>query len=124
MNRALTILTILITLIGCAEKLEKEDLIGKFVHSERAETIVINSDGTYHHYLITASRQRLENSGNWKYDSHSNEVLFEDFSILIDNQPAGNWFSRIRTMDGETDLMYSSENNIYYRKQQADKSIQ
>ena len=121
MKRVLLILIVFIGLTACADRIKQEDLIGKYGYSEGGDTIVINADGSYHHYLTRRTGQRLENRGTWKYDSESNEVLFEKFSFFTENSPAGNWFSRIRAKDGEIDLMYSSENNIYYRKQDSIK---
>ena len=116
MKRIFPFLLLVTVLTACDNNIKKDDLIGKYGFSEDTDTIVVNGDGTYYHYLTTEDGQILENRGTWQYDTISEYVLFEEFSFFTDDVPAGNWFSRVRAKDGEIDLMYAAETNIYFRK--------
>ena len=66
MKRIFSVLIILILLTACSDRIKKEDLIGKYGYSERADTIVINNDGTYYHYLTTTAPAYLGFEGGFK----------------------------------------------------------
>jgi hypothetical protein len=107
---------ILLLLLACGDRVEREELIGIYTCSEGGTDILeLNDDGTYR-YKINVLGREMENSATWKLTVF-NEVQFEDFTFLRDpSLPKGNWFSRLRSQDNEIHLMYASDSNIYFTK--------
>jgi hypothetical protein len=106
-------------LLGCSDKLNDNLLVGLYqFKTNKNDLIILNPNHTYVHKLIAADGQVFECTGNWEFDSSGNEVTFNDFSFFEgDNLPPGIWLSRVRVSnDNQIILMYSSENDLYYKK--------
>lgn len=107
---------------SCSDKSENVySFSGTYIFSQfpSKDTLHINSDSTYQHKFWSSNGQTYEAIGSWTYDPRTEVILFKKFVFFNDSgaaTPAGNWFSRIRYSKGEIDLMYSGENNIFYRK--------
>lgn len=110
----------------CSRKKEEiaeiEDFKGVYVFSlsPMQDTIYIENDSVYRHVYWASRHDRYEAEGNWVYDPKSEEILFRKFVFFNDEGPAspsGNWYSRVRVSPEEQiDLMYSKEDNIFFRK--------
>ncbi|GAA0894081.1 hypothetical protein GCM10009122_37610 [Fulvivirga kasyanovii] len=72
-------------------------------------------NGTYQHYTVI-NNTKLKNSGTWKLMETQEEILFENFSFLTDENPPGNWFSRLRLEEEEIQLIYACDINAYYKR--------
>lgn len=113
----------LVLAIGCSTKFDSRILIGKYYFDGQkySDTIFIQDSGRYIHKCITNNGDVVQFTGSWEYNNATNEVLFKDFmdlGTLADGLRPANWYSKIKlTSDGEVRLVYSSENNIYYRKE-------
>ena len=107
---------IILTIASCNVRVDKEKLIGKYVWNEgRNDTLRLNSDGTYIYWTELDSGKVLKNSGQWTLNSSGNEIKFNDFSFLTDEYLKGIWYSRIRVRNKEVNLMYASEEDIYFK---------
>ena len=117
MTKGINLVLIALISISCKSQVDREGLIGEYVWNEgRPDTLRLNSDGTYLYWVTTDSDKVLKNSGEWNLNPEGNEVRFDDFSFLTDGYPKGIWYSRLRVTNNEIDLMYASEENIYFRK--------
>jgi hypothetical protein len=113
-------------IIQCSQKKEGQeeslDFKGAYVFSlsPMQDTIFIENDSVYRHMYWASRDDKYEAEGNWIYDSEEDEILFKKFVFFNDEgpaSPAGNWFSKVRvSSEGQIDLMYSKENNTFYRK--------
>jgi len=121
-----SLLLFLIT-ISCSQNKEQEkesslNFIGTYVFSlsPLQDSLFIENDSTYRHKYWASRNDQYEAKGKWVYDSKGEEILFKKFVFFNDegpSTPAGNWYSKIRvSSEGNIDLMYSRENNIFYRK--------
>lgn len=108
----LSILT-LILFSSCSQKVDKEQLVGKYVSNTHPDIIELKSDFTYLHSLKGKDTTYLD-SGTWKLDESGNNIIFKNFTFF-DDIPPGNWYSKIKIDDG-IKLMYSSEDNVFYKK--------
>jgi len=113
---------ILVTLsVSCFQKVEQEMLIGTYVFNEEncIDTIIILPNKKYIHKYKSNYGKNYKSYGNWKYDSNLKEIDFHDFVFYNDEggDIPGLWIPKvIKTRDGEIRLIYSSENEIYYKK--------
>lgn len=120
---------LLLTLFGlifhsCSLSVDPKQLIGDYYLNEGAgkDSIFIVKGNKYIHRYTTDEGKVFESTSNWKLNSGGNLILFEDFVFFTNDvgynkRRGGNWFSRIRVSSkGQIDLIYSRENNIFYRK--------
>jgi hypothetical protein len=117
MIRSIKTALIIVLLTSCGvDKVDKNKIAGRYIFTPwDSDTIDINSDGTYRHYMVT-NRKRIVNSGTWTLNSLETEVHFKDFSFNSDSISSGNWFSRLRLQGEEIRLMYADEVPAYYYK--------
>jgi hypothetical protein len=111
--------------LGCANRPSPKMLVGKYCFNKfnkdsNNDSLFVNENNHYKHRFWTTNGRIFESSGKWRYDSIEQEILFEDFMFFRDegsNLPPGNWFSKVKVADdGEVRLMYSSEDDIYFKK--------
>jgi hypothetical protein len=113
---------VLLIVLSCSSKLNKEHLPGKycFNRNDNRDSIFIFKDNTYKHQYINRYGKLFFIEGEWEYDSLDSKILFKDFTFFneqgADELPRGNWYSKVRLVNGEVKLMYSSEDNIYFYK--------
>ena len=113
----LLILTLAI-LISCGffgDRVDNGKLPGRYVFQTwTKDTLDVYADGTYSHYKWWNGR-KLENSGNWTYNSTMGEVDFDNFSFLTDSITIvdstfishGRWIARIKTENDEIRFVYA-----------------
>lgn len=107
---------------SCSEPPPSKDLIGKYSFSDTDvhDTLHINGNYTYDYKFHATGGKVFKSGGTWRYDSIAGKITFEDF-VFYNNSgpelPAGYWVSTVRVnSEGEVQLMYSLENNVYYFK--------
>ncbi len=106
----------------CINKNDKAfNLHGVYVFSSSPQdSIIIENGSTYRHVYWTSRNEKYETVGKWIYGQKNEEILFKNYSFFNDkgsSTASGNWYSRVRiSSNGQIDLMYSRENNIFYRK--------
>jgi hypothetical protein len=123
MKASLIFLTVIsIVLSSCIHKTNSKSLIGNYCLNTalRKDSIIINSNHTYTHRFHALNNRTLECKGNWEFNSTTNEIKFKDFLFFTDrgydSLPPGNWDAKVSfTQDGKTQIIYSSEDNIYFQ---------
>jgi len=114
----------LIILSGCTHKTNMKALSGKYCLNTalHKDSILIDSNHTYTHRFHAVNNHTFECKGNWEFNPTTNEIKFKDFLFFtdrgLDGLPPGDWDAKVNdTQDGKIQIIYSSENNIYYEKQ-------
>jgi len=113
---------LVMTNMSCGQSPNSSALPGHyyFNRSNVQDSLIVNTDNSYKHLFYASDGRVFERSGTWAYDSMPSEVRFSDFTFFNNEGPvlpAGVWISRVRVDDkGNINLMYSSENNLYFLK--------
>ena len=82
--KLICVILIILTIISCNTRVEKEKLPGVYIFSDlRGDTLKLKSDGTFYHHTLKEGKI-FKNSGTWKLNSLGNEIIFENFSFLTD----------------------------------------
>ena len=122
MKTLIGILLCLFVLSGCGHQISSKDLIGKYClnRSLHKDSIFIYDNHTYAHRYHATNNRTFECKGNWEFNPSVNEIKFKDFLFFTDagndGLPPGNWDSRVVvTSNGKIQLIYSSEDNIYFQ---------
>ena len=109
-------------MVSCAKKEGGSlEYIGTYVFSDSQlqDSLFILNDSIYRYKYWASENHQFEVEGKWIYNSKAEEILFKEF-VFFNNEgpstPPGNWFSKVRVTEGHIDLMYSREDNIFYRK--------
>lgn len=116
---------------GCNSCPDAKMLVGSYYYSHNGvpsskDSIFIYANGTYKFQHIVSNGDIFQRQGEWERDSLGCRILFKNFMFYQDEysfsgSQGGNWISRVRLVDGELRLMYSSEDNIYYAKTELSK---
>lgn len=111
-------LSIILLSIGCFRQVDKNLLIGVYtLNTDPLDSIYIYKNSSYLHRFRNAKGQIYECKGKWSYNGRS--IDFDDFIFYNSSGPStgqGLWSSKVIDENGEIRLNYSSENNIYYKK--------
>ncbi|XHR97704.1 hypothetical protein ACFJIV_14210 [Mucilaginibacter sp. UC70_90] len=107
----------LLCFISCSNNIDPNQLAGTYItNNGSSESIIITKDHAYKHIFRTKSGCAFENKGTWTYDSRTKQISFNYFIFQLD-MPAGTWVSKVKTTyKGEIRLIYSSEEDLYYMK--------
>ena len=97
------------------------NLTGSFCFTDSKRDIIeLNSQGTYKRNYVTIKADTLSYVGEWKYNRLLSEINFSDFRIFYEDGPAklpsGNWFAKVREQEGQVQIIYSAENDLFYGK--------
>lgn len=97
------------------------NLTGSFCFTNsKSDILELNSQGTYKRNYVTIYGDTLSCVGEWKYNRLLSEINFFDFRIFYEDGPAnlppGNWFAKVRKQEGQVQIVYSDENDLFYGK--------
>lgn len=121
-----TLLCLCFALTGCTTCVDYEDLDGTYQYSVNGmfssnDAIIIYTSGDYKYLRVYSDKSTFTRIGKWSFNDLTCEILFEDFIFSADKRTfseskGGNWYSKVKLVDGEVRLMYSMEDNVYFAK--------
>jgi hypothetical protein len=119
MKKLIYLIPISILFLGCSNKMDEKLLAGKYaINQKQSDYIILDKNHSYVHKYISFSGKIYECNGHWRYNGQ--EIAFDDFVFFNDTGPSageGTWFSKVEKRDNSICLIYSSENDVYYKKQ-------
>jgi hypothetical protein len=125
MRKLIFILISIVISFGCFSNIDERLLLGKYqFNNNKADVIDLYKDHTYDHRYINSRGKVFENRGKWRYNGK--EILFHNFNFFNDLGPAGGsgvWISRIIEDDRKIHLVYSSDDDTYYVKEESTHTI-
>src|SRR5690606_8409494 len=105
------------------EQIEFGDIPGRYVFHKfqqdlSYDSLVLFPDSTYSQMFLTSRGEVFRNTGTWSFRENS-EVVFKDFRFFTDTghqRGTGNWFAWVVRKREEIRIIYSSEDEEYYRR--------
>lgn len=108
-------------LISCSPKIAESDLIGSYsyIKAGSRDTIFILDYYKYIQKYINQKDTIYTLEGTWSFSNKGQEIKFSEYRTINYQDiegPKGTWFAKVKKVEDEIHIMYSSEDNIYYFK--------